>query len=381
MSATPHNIAVVGLGNIGQAVHAPLTYQNPRSLLWGVSEPRSALALKVLDHLNKTAKMPPDRMESTPAPHIYENFDALLKDEELEAAILCVPHELHIPMATQLLEEGKVVFCEKPLCTTSDVGRQFLDWLVENHCEDRFMLGYMWRWDPAVQRLHAFIDEEMHGLSRHPKRIEEFFRTGNYDSWLGKFRPITVRGFKPGPEKVRPAYLHSLSESLAYEWLINVWSHQSNLTQYLLGAPRAVRDVKIGVTGGKFSFMEDFGDFTSDCQYAWTRGNHFYRGIRIFGENSSANLELQVPLDSAKTANLEIRENGVPVDYGDAGVENRWMYATEFERFLDLLDHDYTQITAEDNRQALGDAVRDIQLAENVIKSHQQGAPVSFSED
>ena len=73
MSATPHNIAVVGLGNIGQAVHVPLTYQNPRSLLWGVSEPRSALLVKVVDHLKKTMNGPRTR----PDPRFYEYFNAL----------------------------------------------------------------------------------------------------------------------------------------------------------------------------------------------------------------------------------------------------------------------------------------------------------------
>ncbi len=309
-------------------------------------------------------------------PRIYEKFEDILKDEMVEAAILCVPHELHIPLSKQLLEHGKAVLCEKPLCTTSNAGADFFDYLRTNHLFDKFVLGYMWRWDPTILQLKSFITNQTHGISPYPQRIEEFFKTGGYNSWMGKFKPISVWQRKVHPPKVRPENLHSLAQSQAYEWLINVWAHQSNLTQFLFGSPKVVRDVTIGLTGGTFSFVEEFEGFNSGCEYAWVKGNRFYRGMRVFYEQTAVNLELQVPLNRDKVARLEVREKNMPVQTVIPSGETKWMYQVQFERFLDLLEKNYTRVTVSDNEKALREALMDIVLSESVIKSYQQKRPI-----
>lgn len=375
------NIAVVGLGNIGQAVHAPIAYQHARSRLWGVYEPRKGLAGKVVSRLKKTYKRTSSDDDEHLEPEIYESFEVLVNDSQIDAAILCVPHELHIPMAKQLLEQGKAVLCEKPLCTTSDAGTQFLEYLKSNHFDEKFFIGYMWRWDPSVLLLRSFVNGQRYGISKHPQHLEEFFLTGNYNSWAGNFKPIRVWRLKKRPKKIRPAYLHSVAESRAYEWLIDVWSHQSNLTQFLLATPRKVKDVKIRFNGGSFSFVEEFDGFASNCTFAWMMGNKFYRGMRISYGGTDVNLELQVPLNRDQTAKLEIFENKMPVKYDASNMEFKWMYQIQFERFLDLVEKNFVRIKLQDNQESLQQALNDIKLCENVIKSYQQKRQIPFEND
>src|SRR5207253_6699009 len=44
----------------------------------------------------------------------YEDYQELLLDRDLDAAIICLPNFLHFPASLAALEAGKHVFCEKP---------------------------------------------------------------------------------------------------------------------------------------------------------------------------------------------------------------------------------------------------------------------------
>src|SRR5579872_3140940 len=46
------------------------------------------------------------------------NYRELLADPSVEVVHVCAPNDLHFPMATQALEAGKHVICEKPLATS-----------------------------------------------------------------------------------------------------------------------------------------------------------------------------------------------------------------------------------------------------------------------
>lgn len=47
--------------------------------------------------------------------HVYEDFDALLNDPQLDVVHITTPNHLHFSMARAALEAGKHVVCEKPL--------------------------------------------------------------------------------------------------------------------------------------------------------------------------------------------------------------------------------------------------------------------------
>lgn len=49
------------------------------------------------------------RLESS-----FEDYQGLLRDRDLDAAIICLPNFLHFPVSLAALEAGKHVFCEKP---------------------------------------------------------------------------------------------------------------------------------------------------------------------------------------------------------------------------------------------------------------------------
>src|SRR4051795_5060042 len=44
----------------------------------------------------------------------YSDYKELLRDEEIDAVIICLPNFLHFPASLAALEAGKHVLCEKP---------------------------------------------------------------------------------------------------------------------------------------------------------------------------------------------------------------------------------------------------------------------------
>lgn len=56
--------------------------------------------------------------------HVHARWDDVLRDPDIEAVDLCLPHSQHVGMALEALSAGKHVFLEKPLAlTTADCDR------------------------------------------------------------------------------------------------------------------------------------------------------------------------------------------------------------------------------------------------------------------
>ncbi len=48
-------------------------------------------------------------------PKVYERFEEMLADKEIDAVDLVIPNFMHVPLAVKAAQAGKHVFCEKPL--------------------------------------------------------------------------------------------------------------------------------------------------------------------------------------------------------------------------------------------------------------------------
>ena len=49
-----------------------------------------------------------------PCRYIYDDYDRLLENEEIDAVYIGLPHDLHCQWAVRAMEAGKAVLCEKP---------------------------------------------------------------------------------------------------------------------------------------------------------------------------------------------------------------------------------------------------------------------------
>ena len=58
---------------------------------------------------------------------LAESFDALLKDSNVQAVVLCTPHSMHTRQVVAAAQAGKHVFCEKPFALSKRDAERAVD--------------------------------------------------------------------------------------------------------------------------------------------------------------------------------------------------------------------------------------------------------------
>lgn len=90
-------------------------------------------------------------------PFTFKNFEEMCKSPDIDAVCIISPSALHKDHISAALENGKHVFCEKPLDTTVERCLE-AEALVAEHPDKIFMLGFMRRHDVSYRMAKEKID-------------------------------------------------------------------------------------------------------------------------------------------------------------------------------------------------------------------------------
>jgi predicted dehydrogenase/threonine dehydrogenase-like Zn-dependent dehydrogenase len=88
------------------------------------------------------------------------DFDAVLKDSEIDAVIIATRHNLHAQMALDALAAGKHVLLEKPLATTAADAGRIRDWYASRSADRDLpilLTGFNRRFSPHVRQAAAAL--------------------------------------------------------------------------------------------------------------------------------------------------------------------------------------------------------------------------------
>ncbi len=105
-------IAVIGLGRIGDS-HLDGILQNSEK----------ACVAAVVDIDESKAKTTAERYQT----RYYLEVADVLRDPDVQAAVICLPHHLHKPIALQVMAAGRHVLVEKPWATGLEEGQEMLE--------------------------------------------------------------------------------------------------------------------------------------------------------------------------------------------------------------------------------------------------------------
>jgi myo-inositol 2-dehydrogenase/D-chiro-inositol 1-dehydrogenase len=136
MNDTPLRIGIAGLGRLGQRHAINLAQRVSGACLHAACSP--------LQQELAWAKAELGVMR------LYDNFDAMLGDPEIDAVFLVTPTALHADQILCAMRAGKHVFCEKPLSLDLDKCRQ-VEAEAARHPELKVMIGYVRRFDPSYR--------------------------------------------------------------------------------------------------------------------------------------------------------------------------------------------------------------------------------------
>lgn len=91
--------------------------------------------------------------------HAYTDVDEMYKNENVDVVYIATPHNLHKPMIQKALEEGKHVFCEKPVAISVEEAREIYK-LEKKYNRLKIGFNYQYRYDRDCQRLAKGVQND-----------------------------------------------------------------------------------------------------------------------------------------------------------------------------------------------------------------------------
>jgi predicted dehydrogenase len=133
------NLGIIGFGNEGK-----LILRNSLRL----NGARIEAVADLSENARSTAK-------KSGVKNVYEKYEDLLKDDNIDGVIISLPNFLHQEAAVKSAEAGKHILLEKPLARTVEEGEKILSAVKKNSV--KLMIGYNMRFDPLLNRIHDQI--------------------------------------------------------------------------------------------------------------------------------------------------------------------------------------------------------------------------------
>jgi predicted dehydrogenase len=101
-----------------------------------------------------------ERMAALHQPRFaYRDFDEMLADARVEAVLIGVADQFHVPLALKAINAGKHVLIEKPLGVTIEECEELRRRVHESKLT--FQIGNNRRFDPGIAFARKFIQEEI----------------------------------------------------------------------------------------------------------------------------------------------------------------------------------------------------------------------------
>jgi predicted dehydrogenase len=280
------NVGVIGTGGIASHQHIPALAKQADVKILAVCDVNEAAAKQVAEQFN--------------VPHVFTDYQDLLKIGEIEAVHVCTPNKLHMPPSIDALNAGKHVMVEKPLARNATEGAQMVEAAKKNG--KKLMVAQNLRFSPENAYLKRVVESGELG-EIYFARVWALRKRG-VPSW-GVFIDKEAQGGGP---------------------LIDIGVHALDLAMHLMGHPQptaasGMACAKIGNTPGhvgawgawdwknytvedyaaafirfdngasmvlESSFCANFGNEGMDVVLLGTKGGLQMNPLKVYGESNGA---------------------------------------------------------------------------------------------
>ena len=343
-------IGILGCGPIAQAAHLESVQKARNTELYAVCDADQGLAERFGRFYD--------------AQRIYNDYDDMLADPQLDAVVIAISDAFHVPAAIRALDAGKPVFCEKPIATNvADV------LALEKAVRDSglpLQIGHMLRFDPGIQATHDFIRDEMGELLA----LKAWYcdSTHRYTA-TDAIQPLIRSGTRP----MRPAG-DQKADKLRYNMLAH-GSHLVDLARYLAGPITAVHARLSQKFGAMSWFVEtEFAngtlghlDLTLQVRMDW------HEGFQIYGEHGSALGKIFNPW-YYKSSEVDIFREADGASHRVLGADGHF-YRRQIEAFADTVLTG-APLTGAD----IEDGVASVRAMVAINESARSGKPVALAD-
>ncbi len=190
---------IIGCGSIAQQRHIPEAVADKRAVVVAIADPVRGRAKGVAEPLGAVA---------------YTDYKKMLAEQDLDAAVVCGPNNLHVSMTLEAFKAGLHVLVEKPMATTRVEGRKML--AAAKRARKYLMVGMNQRLMPTHVKAKEILDS---GRVGKPIAFETSFKHAGPDGW-------SVDGPKTWFFKKAPAVMGVTGD---------LGIHKADLMRWLLG--------------------------------------------------------------------------------------------------------------------------------------------------
>lgn len=341
-------IGVLGCGPISQFAHFDACQKAKNAELYAICDVSADLR---------------ERMAAWRQPKkSYGDFSAMLADADVEAIIIAVADQFHVPLCRQALAAGKHVLVEKPLGTDVEECLE-LQKLVASS-DMILQVGNNRRFDPGIAFARDFVREEM---GQRMSLAAWYYDSTYRYSMTDNLQPIPAQG-----QDIRRPAGDPKSDKRRY-FMLTHGSHLVDTARYFGGEIVRVQ-AQLRERYGAYCWFAslEFADGAMghlDLHIA-TRGD-FEEGFRIQGEFGSASGRVYLPWyhKSSLVECFSVRD----AQYRRPLGEDAHTYKRQVEAFSDaiLLGKPLRGATAEDGVAAMRAMVA-------IARSVESGQPVAL---
>ena len=143
------NIAIIGMGRMG-ITHYSIINSHPNVEITSIVDPSALINTMFGKYINGVK--------------VYKNNSSLLKNEELDAALVCTPPNLHFQIIKELAEKNIHVFCEKPFTTNKKEAQELTSLYQKKGLVNQ--VGYVNRFNDVFSSLQKMMREGLIEIGR-----------------------------------------------------------------------------------------------------------------------------------------------------------------------------------------------------------------------
>jgi len=340
-------LGFVGAGYMGQLAHMENYYKLPEVEMVALAEGRKGLAEKVAQRYGIA--------------RIYSTHREICEDKEIDAVVAIMPYALNYGVVKDLLFAGKHIITEKPVCLTSEGGRE-----IVQIARDRglvYQVGYMKRFDPGVIVARDAVREMK--ANKKFGRLMYLRIWCSYGDWTQMSPPPITTDESPPAYPVDmekfPGWM-SDKQREKVNWWLNFYSHQTNLIRYYLDEDYSFDSAAHGENGtyllghsesGITIFMEAF-------PYIHTLWDE---GCRIVFERATVEVKNPAPLARQQAASVRIfRNEGRDSAITEPVVPQVWAFEAQAKQFVDSVLNNSSPVSP------ASEALKEVELAEDLAK-------------
>jgi predicted dehydrogenase len=236
----------------------------------GKRHTRNLLAIGVLPSQIGIVEVRKDRIEEVKKTlniaEVYASIEEALDKQSFDAAIVCAPTSLHIPIGTQLASRGIHILMEKPLAHNLEGIEEFQQAVEKNNVVVE--MAYIFRYAPAVQKLKELLEAKAVGKVLSVR--------GEFSEYLPDWHPW---------EDYRSFYMARKSQGGGS---ILDQSHIMDLVHYLLGGFESVFAVNTRLSDLEIE-ADDFAEMIVTLKNGVVASIH----TDIFGRDHKKHLEMK----------------------------------------------------------------------------------------